>query len=80
MRTAVRFGVNNEMYKQHDVIAMGSPLGLTLSNISIHFLGSKTNLKLNNEIQLLWCVDDFFVLTKNEKHSNDFFNLHSISF
>ena len=71
----VRFSFNNEMYTQHDGVAMGSPLGPTLANIFMGFLESKVMSKTRNKIHYFRYVDDCFVVTENERELDNFYKL-----
>ena len=83
--SSTEFSIGNEMYRQVDGVAMGSPLGPTLANIFMDFLEDR--YFQNNEKPLIYYryVDDCFILINNKDACvnmfNDFNKLHpSISF
>ena len=61
------------MYSQHDGIAMGSPLGPTLSNIFMGFIERKVISKY--KVTYYRYVDDCFVLGKDEEEIDELFNV-----
>ena len=46
--SSVEFGFNDTMYKQTDVVAMGSPLGPVLANIFVDYYESKLFSRVKN--------------------------------
>ena len=70
--SGVYFTFNSQMYSQHDGIAMGSPLGPTLSNIFMGFIESKVISKF--QLTYFRYVDDCFILGKDEKEVDDLFS------
>ena len=71
--SGVQFTFNSQMYSQHDGIAMGSPLGPTLSNIFMGFIERKVISKY--KVTYYRYVDDCFVLGKDEEEIDELFNV-----
>ena len=68
----VEFSFNNEMYKQIDGVAMGSPLGPILANIFVGYLEHKLFLRSKAPLVYHRYVDDTFVMFKNKIESASF--------
>ena len=64
--SSTEFSFNENMYRQSDGVAMGSPLGPTLANIFMGYL--EENYFSTNVEPLMYVryVDDCFILLKNE--------------
>ena len=68
----VEFSFNNQMYKQLDGVAMGSPMGPALANI---FVGFHESRLFNNTVKpgaYFRYVDDTFVIFGSELESDRF--------
>ena len=69
--SSVDFSFNN-MYRQIDDVAMGSPLGLALPNIFIGHQEEKLLNFVNRPLAYLRYVDDMFAVFNNEDDCNAF--------
>ena len=69
--SGVHFIFNSQVYSQHNGIAMGSPLGPTLSNIFMGFIEKKVISKY--KVTYFRYVDDCFVLGEDEKDIDELF-------
>ena len=68
----VKFNINNQMYKQLDGVAMGSPLGPALVNI---FVGFHESRLFDNTVKPGVCfqfVDDTFAVFSSELDCDHF--------
>ena len=64
--SSVEFSFNNNMYRQIDGVAMGSPLGLALANIFVGHQEQKLFNVVNRPLAYFWYVDDTFTVFNNE--------------
>ena len=83
--SSTEFSMNNEMYRQKDGVAMGSPLGPTLANIFMGHLETEYFKRNGKPMMYYRYVDDCFILFKNVDECmqmfSDFNGLHpAISF
>ena len=62
------------MYKQIDVVAMGSRLGTIFSNIFVGYLECKLFLNCISPLIYLRCINDTFVMFENRQESSSFLN------
>ena len=68
----VVFSFDGKMYKQIDGVAMGSPLGPILANISVGYLESKSFSNCKSPLMYVRYVDDTFVMFKNRQEGSSF--------
>ena len=68
------FMFNNELFKQVDGVAMGSPLGPLFANFFLSFLEQKYFTEYNNVKPTFYVryVDDTFVLFNDRSHIEQF--------
>ena len=71
--TSVEFSFNDEMYKQTDGVAMGSPLGPILANIFVGFQESKLFSKVKPPTMYCRYVDDCFAIFDNQTDCDSFY-------
>ena len=72
--SSTEFSLNNEMYRQKDGVAMGSPIGPTLANIFMGHLESEYFRTYGKPGMYYRYVDDCFILFKTQEECNDMFN------
>ena len=70
--SSVEFSFNDTMYKQHDEIAMGSPLGPTLANIFVGFWEARLFNSIVSPLAYFCYVDDTFAIFRDKKESVSF--------
>jgi len=70
--SSVEFGFNNNMYRQIDGVAMGSPLGPALANIFVGHQEEKLFSFANRPLAYFRYVDDTFAVFNNEDDCNAF--------
>ena len=70
--SSVEFSFNNNMYRQMDGVAMGSPLGPALANIFVGYQEEKLFNLANRPLAYFRYVDDTFALFNNEADCNAF--------
>ena len=79
--SSVEFSFNNNMHRQIDGVAMGSPLGPALANISVGYQEVKLFSNTNKPLAYFRYVDDTFAAFNNEDDCNNSFthlnSLHS---
>ena len=79
--SSVEFSFDNNMYRQIDVVAMGSPLGPALANIFVGHQEQKLFNVVNRPLAYFRYVDDTFAVFNNEDDCNAFLShlnyLHS---
>ena len=63
---SLEFSFNETMYKQTEVVAMGSPLGPALANIFVRYFKSKLFFRVQNLTIYFRYVDDTFAIFKQE--------------
>jgi len=68
----VEFSFNNNMYRQIDGFAMGSPLGPALANIFVGYQEEKLFNFANRLLAYFRYVDDTFAVFNNEDDCNTF--------
>jgi len=64
---SVEFSFNDVIYQQTDGIAMGSPLGLALTNIFVSYYESKLFESFPKPLMYYRYMDDIFVVFDNER-------------
>ncbi len=69
---SVEFSFNNEMYRQRDGVAMGSPLGPALANIFVGFYEGQLFGSTSKPPVYFRYVDDTFAIFKKESDCNVF--------
>ena len=70
----VKFSFNNIMHRQIDGVAMGSPLGSSLSNIFVGDYEALLFKRINKPLLYYRYVDDTFVAFNNKDECNEFFS------
>jgi len=70
--SSVEFSFNNNMYRQIDGVAMGSPLGSALANIFVVCQEEKLFNFANRPLAYFRYVDDTFAVFSNEDDCNTF--------
>ena len=71
--SSVEFSFNNNMHRQIDGVAMGSPLGPALANIFVGYQEVKLFSNINKPLAYFRYVDDTFAAFNNENDCNNFF-------
>ena len=64
--SSVEFSFNNNMYRQIDCVAMGSPLGPALANIFVGHQEQKLFNVVNRPLAYFRYFDDTFAVFNNE--------------
>ena len=72
--SSVAFSFNNNMHRQIDGVAMGSPLGPALSNIFVGYQEAKLFNIAKRPLAYFRYVDDIFAVFNNEEDCNTFFS------
>ena len=75
----VQFSFNSQIYSQSDGIAMGSPLGPTLTNIFMDFIEAKVVYSFKYRLRYFRYVDECFVLVKSGKDIDEFFTIFNLA-
>ena len=79
--SSVKFSFNNNMHRQIDGVAMGSPFGPALANIFVGYQEAKLFNIAKRPLVYFWYVDDTFAVFNNKEDCNTFFihlnSLHS---
>ena len=70
--SSIEFSFNNEMYRQIDGVAMGSPLGPALANIFVGYHEAKLFGNEDKPLMYHRYVDDTFLIFRDETQSNSF--------
>ena len=70
--SSVEFSFNDTMYRQHDGIAMGSPLGPILANIFVGFHEQQLFQSHPHPVVYYRYVDDIFALFSSQENFNNF--------
>ena len=70
--TSVEFSFNNQIYKQIDGVAMGSPLGPVLTNIFVGYEEEKLFIDNNQPLIYFRYVSDTFAMFEDEFNCNQF--------
>ena len=70
--SSVEFSFNNNMYRQIDCVALGSPLGLVLTNIFVGYQKQKLFNVVSRPLAYFRYVDDTFAVFNNEDDCNAF--------
>ena len=70
--SSMEFSFNNNMYRQIDGVALGSPLGLALANIFVGHQEQKVFNVVNRPLAYFRYVDDTFAVFNNEDDCNAF--------
>lgn len=68
----IEFSFNNTIYRQHDGVAMGSPLGPALANIFVGFYERQLFSTTSMPLFYKRYVDDTFVLFQHKEEVNKF--------
>ena len=71
--SSVEFSFNNNMHRQIDGVAMGSPLGPALANIFVGYQEAKLFNIAKRPLVYFRYVDDTFAVFNNEEDCNNFF-------
>ena len=71
--SSVEFSFNNNMHRQIDGVAMGSPLGPALANIFVGYQEAKLFNIAKRPLVYFRYVDDTFAVFNNEEDCNTFF-------
>ena len=71
--SSVEFSFNNNMYRQIDGVAMGSPLGPALANIFVGYQEAKLFNIAKRPLVYFRYVDDTFAVFNNEENCYTFF-------
>ena len=71
--SSVEFSFNNNMHRQIDGVAMGSPLGPALANIFVGYKEVKSFSNTNKPLLYFRYVDDTFAAFNHEDDCNNFF-------
>ena len=69
---SVELSFNNNMYKQIDGVAMGSPLSVALRNIFVGYHESKLFESTTKPFLYHWYVDDTFAIFGSEEECTSF--------
>ena len=69
--SSVEFSFNNTMYKQTDVVAMGSPLGPDLANIFLEYYKEKLFSQTQKIPTYFRYVDDTFAIFDHEAEAEE---------
>ena len=72
----VEFSFDNTIYRQIDGVAMGSPLGPALANIFAGYYQEKLFSEISKPAMYFRYVDDTFVISQNEKESEEFSSVY----
>ena len=72
--SCVEFSFNDIMHRQIDGVAMGSPPGRALANIFVGYYESKLFQITSNSEMYYRCMDDTFVVFRNEDECDLFLN------
>jgi len=75
--SSVEFSFNNNMYRQIDCVAMGSPLGPALANIFVGQQEQKVFNLVNRPLAYFRYVDDAIAAFNNEEDFNAFLSHHN---
>ena len=70
--SSVEFSFNNNVYKQTNGVAMGSPLGPALANIFVGYFEEKLFSQTQKPPTYFWYVDDTFAIFDHKAEADKF--------
>ena len=76
--SSVEFSFNNNMNRQFDSVAMGSPLGPALANIFVGYQKAKLFNIAKRQLVYLWYVDNTFAVFNNKDCNTFLTHLNSL--